>query len=242
VIMSRVGRFVEKVLRQRRIRRARIDPGSDAELRTAILLRSARLGAGSVREEFVTSLHQRLGAELAADPAPPVPVTRRRRFVQLTATAAASIGIGAGLDHVLTSAASPAATPPADNQTGGPPLSPDHGAWLAVATSSELREGGVLRFDLGAVSGFLRRTNGQVAAVSGSCTHLGASSTWTQRPGSSTARATARRSRSPAPCCGTGCRSSWGRCRSSRCARPTGRSRFSYRTVPVRNPPPYWWV
>jgi len=173
VIMSRVGRFVEKVLRQRRIRRARIDPGSDAELRTAILLRSARLGAGSVREEFVTSLHQRLGAELAADPAPPVPVTRRRRFVQLTATAAASIGIGAGLDHVLTSAASPAATPPADNQTGGPPLSPDHGAWLAVATSSELREGGVLRFDLGAVSGFLRRTNGQVAAVSGSCTHLG---------------------------------------------------------------------
>lgn len=31
----------------------------------------------------------------------------------------------------------------------------------------------MLRFDLGTVTGFVRRTNGQVAAVSGACTHLG---------------------------------------------------------------------
>jgi cytochrome b6-f complex iron-sulfur subunit len=167
--MSRVGRFVEKVLRQRRIRRARIDPGSDAELRTAILLRSARLGAGSVREEFVTSLHQRLSSEFAADPAPPAPVTtRRRRFVQLTATAAAALGIGAGLDHILTGAATAAPSTSVEET-----LTPDHAQWRTVANSHELPEGGVLRFDLGTVTGFLRRTNGQVAAVSGICTHLG---------------------------------------------------------------------
>jgi nitrite reductase/ring-hydroxylating ferredoxin subunit len=161
--MSRVTRFVEKVLRQRRIRRVRIDPESDAELRTAILLRSARLGAGSVREEFVTSLQQRLGAELAGQT--PIPVARRRRFVQLAATAAASIGVGVGLDRVLTSAT--AAGPTTEK------LSPDHGIWHTVAASDELPEGGVLRFDVGTVTGFVRRAGGQVAAVSGICTHLG---------------------------------------------------------------------
>jgi cytochrome b6-f complex iron-sulfur subunit len=163
--MSRVARVVEKVLRQRRIRRVHLDPDADAELRTAILLRSARVGAGSVREEFVTSLQQRLGAELAAAESPPVPVTRRRRFVQLAATAAASIGIGVGLDRVVTSATAPGL---ATEQ-----LSPDHGAWRTVAASDELPEGGVLRFDVGTVTGFVRRTGGQVAAVSGICTHLG---------------------------------------------------------------------
>ena len=176
--MSRMGRFVEKVsrqrlvesvLRQRRVGRARIDPESDAELRTAILLRSARLGAGSVREEFVTSLHQRLSAEFAADPAPPAPATtRRRRFVQLTATAAAALGIGAVVDHVLTGAATAAA--PANEQSN---LEPDHAAWRTVAVSTDLPEGGVVRFDTGTVVGFIRRTNGKVAAVSGICTHLG---------------------------------------------------------------------
>ncbi|HEX4721303.1 MAG TPA: Rieske (2Fe-2S) protein [Pseudonocardiaceae bacterium] len=175
--MSRIGRFVEKVsrqrfvervLRQRRIGRARIDPESDAELRTAILLRSARLGAGSVREEFVTSLHQRLSSEFAADPAPPAPATtRRRRFVQLAATAAAALGVGVGLDHVLTGAAT-AASPV--NQSD---LEPDHATWRTVAVSTDLPEGGVVRFDTGTVVGFIRRTNGKVAAVSGICTHLG---------------------------------------------------------------------
>ena len=170
--MSRVGRFVEKVLRQRRVRRARIDPESDAELRTAILLRSARLGAGSVREEFVTSLHQRLSSEFAADPAPPAPVTtRRRRFVQLAATAAAALGVGAGLDHVLTGAAT--AAPATNDNVVGPTLEPDHANWRTVAFSTDLPEGGVVRFDTGTVVGFIRRANGKVAAVSGICTHLG---------------------------------------------------------------------
>ena len=167
--MSRVGRVVEKLLAGRRLRRVRIDPDSDAELRTAILLRSARVGAGSVREEFVTSLQQRLSAELATDAAtPPASVTRRRRFVQLAATAAASIGVGVGIDRlVLAGGGVVAAGQPATPRE----LQPDSGAWLAVFPSSDLPEGGVRRFDLGTVTGFLRRTNGTVAGVSGICTH-----------------------------------------------------------------------
>lgn len=169
--MSRVQRFVEKILRQQRIGRARIEPEADPELRTAILLRSARLGAGTVREEFVTSLHQRLATELAEDAKPSTVVTtRRRRFIQLAGTAAASVGLGVAADQLVTGGA--VASSPPSGRTD-PPLAPDHGVWQTIADSSALPEGRVLRFDLGTVTGFLRRTNGNVAAVSGACTHLG---------------------------------------------------------------------
>jgi nitrite reductase/ring-hydroxylating ferredoxin subunit len=166
--MSRVQRFVERVLRQQRTGRTRPEPESDAELRTAILLRSARLGAGSVREEFVTSLHQRLADELAQDATPaPAVTTRRRRFMQLTATAAAAVGIGAVADHLITGATV------AESTTDQELVDPDHGVWQTVADSTALPEGRVLRFDLGTVTGFVRRSNGKVGAVSGVCTHLG---------------------------------------------------------------------
>ncbi|HKN97831.1 MAG TPA: Rieske (2Fe-2S) protein, partial [Pseudonocardiaceae bacterium] len=63
-------RFVANLLHQRRQGRLRVDPALDAELRTAILLRSARVGADSVREEFVSALYQRLATELGGVPAP----------------------------------------------------------------------------------------------------------------------------------------------------------------------------
>jgi nitrite reductase/ring-hydroxylating ferredoxin subunit len=171
--MSRVQRIIEKILRQQRIGRAKTDPEADAELRAAILLRSARLGAGSVREEFVTSLHQRLAEELAEDgkPAPVMITTRRRRFVQMTATAAAAVGIGAVADHLLTGGGAVAADQ--QSTTGDQLVDPDHGVWQTVADSTTLPEGRVLRFDLGTVTGFVRRNNGIVGAVSGACTHLG---------------------------------------------------------------------
>jgi hypothetical protein len=70
-------RFIDDLLHQRRGRRTNIAPEHDAELRTAILLRSARPGAGAPREEFVTELHERLANELNPEPAP-VPLARRR--------------------------------------------------------------------------------------------------------------------------------------------------------------------
>nr|MBA2324177.1 Rieske (2Fe-2S) protein [Pseudonocardiales bacterium] len=47
------------------------------------------------------------------------------------------------------------------------------GQWRTVAASTELPVGGVNRFDLGTVIGFVMRNGGQLAAVSGLCTHLG---------------------------------------------------------------------
>jgi nitrite reductase/ring-hydroxylating ferredoxin subunit len=164
-------RFLENLLRQRRTRRLRVDPETDAELRTAILLRSARVGADSVREEFVSSLHQRLANELDG-PATPVPLARRRVIVGLGATAAASAavgaGLGAGLDHVLAAGAVAAA--PDDVQSE---LSPDNGVWTTVAASVDLPDGSSVRFDLGTITGFVSRGNGRLWAVSGICTHLG---------------------------------------------------------------------
>jgi cytochrome b6-f complex iron-sulfur subunit len=166
-----VRRFIDGLLRQRRGRRVNIGPESDAVLRTAILLRSARPGAGAPREEFVTELHERLAQELDPQSVPSsVPLARRRRFVQLTATAAASVAVGVGLDRVLADRSNPAV--PAAAGVVGPPLSPEHGVWRTVAVSADLPEGAVLRFDLGAITGFVRRTRGAVAAVSGVCTHL----------------------------------------------------------------------
>jgi nitrite reductase/ring-hydroxylating ferredoxin subunit len=162
-------RFVDDLLHQRRGRRTTIDPEHDAELRTAILLRAARPGAGAPREEFVTALHDRLAHALSPEPVP-VPLARRRRFVQLTATAAASVAVGVGLDRILTGRS--AAPVPGAAGTAGPALSPEHGVWRTVAVSADLPEGAVLRFDLGVITGFVRRTRGEVAAVSGACTHL----------------------------------------------------------------------
>jgi nitrite reductase/ring-hydroxylating ferredoxin subunit len=170
-----VRRFVDDLLHQRRGRRTTIDPAHDDELRAAILLRAARPGAGAPREEFVTALHDRLAHELSAEqassPSPGlVPVARRRRFVQLIATAAASVAVGVGLDRILNGRSGT----PVSGAAGpvGPPLSPEHGVWRTVAVSADLPEGAVLRFDLGVITGFVRRTRGQVAAVSGVCTHL----------------------------------------------------------------------
>lgn len=170
--MRGTRQFVEDLLRQRRSRPVRVDPEQDAELRTAITLRAARPGAGAPREEFVSELHQRLSAELAEPPAGQ-PITRRRHIVQVAAVAAASAGVGAGLDQVL--AAHPGTRPPTD-QAGQPPdstLAPDFGEWRTVAITTDLPEGGVRPFDLGSVTGFVRRSDGQVHAVSGVCTHLG---------------------------------------------------------------------
>ena len=159
--MTGLRRFVENLLRQRRGQAVAVDPEYDGELRTAILLRSARPGADAPTEEFVSQLHQRLTTELA-DPDRPR-VTRRRRIVQVASVAAASAAVGAGLNQVLTP--QPLRHQPAD--------AAGHGGWQTVAAGTDLPEGGVLAFDLGVLNGFVRRSGGQVLAVSGVCTHLG---------------------------------------------------------------------
>jgi cytochrome b6-f complex iron-sulfur subunit len=162
-------RFVTRLLRQRRPGKLHVDPAQDSELRTAILLRSARMGADSVREDFVSSLHQRLAAELD-DPPAPVPMPRRGMIVRLGATVAASVAAGVGLDRLLSSRKQePVPGTPTQQQE----LTPDNGMWTTVAASRDLPEGSSVQFDLGTITGFVSRTKDKVWAVSGICTHLG---------------------------------------------------------------------
>ncbi|MFE0027171.1 ubiquinol-cytochrome c reductase iron-sulfur subunit [Amycolatopsis sp. NPDC059021] len=162
-----VRRFVKDLLRQRRPRRFDAGAGDEAELRVAVRLRAARPGSGAPTEEFVAGLHRRLAAELGDEA--PSRGGSRRRFVRLTSTAAAAAVLGAGVDHLVTSGGEEAAAPPPPDRT----LRPEHGEWRAVVAGKDLPEGGVRPFDFGSVAGFVERADGQVRAVSATCTHLG---------------------------------------------------------------------
>ena len=152
-------RYVEDLLAGRRPRPFKASEDEAAEVRAAILLQQQDDGEPS--EEFVEGLRDRLASELGERK----PGNNRRRFVQLTAAAAATAAAGAGIDHLLTT--STAAAPKEQN------LVPDNGEWRAVVASTDLPDGTVRPFDLGAVAGFLRRDAGEVSAVSAVCTHLG---------------------------------------------------------------------
>ena len=165
--MRGVRRYVKDLLQHRRPRPFEADAADAAELRAAIALRAAGPD-NAPSEEFVEALHQRLRTEL--DDAPPQSSrSSRRRFVaSMAAASAASVALGAGLDRALTSGDGNTAGPPPADET----VIPDHGEWHAVVAAKDLPEGGVRPFDLGAIVGFVHRTDGQVHAVSGVCTHL----------------------------------------------------------------------
>jgi hypothetical protein len=78
--MGAINRYTEDLLRGRRPGAFRASPDEAALARTAITLRSARPGSGAPTEEFVTSLHKRLAAELgdaSTKPAAPGPSAPR---------------------------------------------------------------------------------------------------------------------------------------------------------------------
>jgi cytochrome b6-f complex iron-sulfur subunit len=165
--MRGLARYLEDLLGQRRPRRFRPAPEDDAVVRTAIALRAARPGSGEPREAFTAELHERLATELG-----PVPQAERgrfrasrRQFVQVASVAATAAALGAGVDHIVESDGSSSAP-----QAGGT-LTPNAGRWQAVVASADLAEGAVRPFTTGSVVGFVTRTGGQAAAVSGVCTH-----------------------------------------------------------------------
>lgn len=170
-------RFVADLLRGRRPRSFRAEESDVGQLRAAITLRAAQPGSPAPREQFVTDLHRRLSAELAREqggeivepvaPARPVVDGTRRRLVAAGSIAAAAAAVGAVVDHALTTRGG------ALSAGGQQTLIPTTGAWRTVSTSADLAEGGVQRFDLGTVVGFVARSDGQLRAVSGICTHLG---------------------------------------------------------------------
>jgi nitrite reductase/ring-hydroxylating ferredoxin subunit len=165
-------RYLADLLRGRRPRPFAVeDPEDIAALRAAITLAAARPGADAPRADFVAELHRKL----AEDANPVVPLApraagpTRRRVLVTGSVAAGAATIGAGLGHVLTSR---------QNGSGGvvsaaPTLEPNVGTWRGIGASADLAEGGVQRFDLGSVVGFVSRDAEGVRAVSGICTHLG---------------------------------------------------------------------
>jgi len=160
-----VRRFVEDLLRGGRTRGFRPDDEEAAQMRAAIELRAGRAGSGAASEEFVADLRRRLATELDEDDADAVAPIRsgRRRVLQFGSVAAAGLAVGA--------VAARAASTSADVAEG--PLVPNDGTWTRVAASTDLPDGGVRGFDVDGVTGFVRRDGGQVAAVSGICTHQG---------------------------------------------------------------------
>jgi nitrite reductase/ring-hydroxylating ferredoxin subunit len=166
-------RYVEDLLRSRRPRSFRADEADVAELRTAIILRAAR-GDDAPRKEFVAALHRRLAAQQAADPGPAGAIVRPLRRRGLIAggvgIAAAGAALGALVDRAVLNSHGSAGS---GSGTPGETLEPARGEWRTVAASDQLPEGAVRAFDLGAIVGFVRRVDGVVRAVSGTCSHQG---------------------------------------------------------------------
>jgi nitrite reductase/ring-hydroxylating ferredoxin subunit len=136
---------------------------------TAIALAAARVGADQPDEAFITGLHRRIAVEAARQEANARHAGRfapgRRRVLAATAFTATGAAIGFGVERLTSSGDD---TPPPEAV-----ITPRFGSWQTVAMDDQLPEGAVLSFDLGAVTGFVRRADGRVQAISGICTHQG---------------------------------------------------------------------
>jgi len=160
-------RYVDDLLRGRRPRAFAPDDFEAAQIRTAIELRAARQGPDAGDEEFLTDLRRRLAAQ-ADGTSPPVAksgATRRNVIVGTSAAAAAAV-TAVAVDRAVMG--SPAEAPAVAGQ-----LTPNDGRWQRVAASSDVPDGTMHPFDLGSVTGFVRRVDGKPRAISGVCTHQG---------------------------------------------------------------------
>jgi nitrite reductase/ring-hydroxylating ferredoxin subunit len=169
-------RYIDDMLARRQPKAFTPDEFEAAQLRTAIDLTAAREDAGEPRPEFVDGLKARLASEMSSDaatskdvaaPKPAMSATRRQVIVGTSAAATAAVVAGVSVDRFVVRPRTN------DQQVAEPNLIPTDGSWQTVAASGDLPEGAVQAFDLGSVSGFVRRVNGRVDAVSGVCTHQG---------------------------------------------------------------------
>jgi Rieske Fe-S protein len=168
MVMRGVARYIEDLVRSRRPRRFRVDEEDIGLARVAITLRAARPGSGEPAEEFVTELHKKLAADIEPPASQRAVGTRRRTLLRTATVAGAAAAAGAGIDHVLTSR-----NPSRPSPSAAGTLTPSHGIWLTAANSADLPEGAVRAFTAGALTGFIERADGQLRAVSGTCTHQG---------------------------------------------------------------------
>ncbi len=162
-------RYVDDLLRGRRPKPFAPDDFEAAQIRTAIELRAARQGEDAPRREFLADLHRRLAEQMSGVPpevAPKHSSTRRQVIIGTSAAAAAAVG-AVSIDRAVIAAQSH------EVPAVGGQLTPNIGSWQRVAASSDVPDGRMHPFDLGSVSGFVRRVDGKPQAVSGVCTHQG---------------------------------------------------------------------
>jgi cytochrome b6-f complex iron-sulfur subunit len=162
-------RYVDDLLRGRRPKPFQPDDFEAAQIKTAIELRAAREGSDAPRPEFLNDLRGRIAEQMAgASPnvAPKHSTTRRQVIVGTSAAAAAAAGAVA-VDRLVLG------VPTEGIPAVAGELTPNDGRWMRVAASSEVSDGVMHPFDLGSISGFVRRVDGKPEAVSGVCTHQG---------------------------------------------------------------------
>ncbi|HEV7421300.1 MAG TPA: Rieske (2Fe-2S) protein [Mycobacterium sp.] len=165
-------RYVDDLLRGRRPKSFAPDDFEAAQMRTAIELNAARMGADAPSQDFLSGLHRRLADQLddepPARPERPTWLSANRRQVIVGTSAAATAAVAAvSVDRLLGSGDS------RDEVDAAQELVPTDGAWQRVAASADVPEGVMHPFDLGSVVGFLRRVDGRTEGVSGVCTHQG---------------------------------------------------------------------
>jgi nitrite reductase/ring-hydroxylating ferredoxin subunit len=165
-------RYVDDLLRGRRPKPFAPDDFEAAQIRTAIELRAAGQGDGAPRPEFLDDLHRRLAEQMTGAPpaAPRMQNATRRQVIVGTSAAAAAAVAAVSVDRAVLGE-HPAEPPAADSAVGQ--LTPNTGTWQRVAASSDVPDWRMRAFDLGSVSGFIRRVDGKPQAVSGTCTHQG---------------------------------------------------------------------
>lgn len=168
-------RTVDDLLAGRRPRPFTASDFDAAQLATAIDLVAAREGADEPRPEFTTGLKALLVQDMSGDQGSATPMrarspsSTRRQVIAGTAAAATAAVASVAVDRLLF----PARIDQGQVAQGGAEMMPTEGAWRAVVDSSALLEGAVHSFDLDSVTGFVRRVEGRVQAVSGACTHQG---------------------------------------------------------------------
>ncbi|MEY9873259.1 cytochrome b6-f complex iron-sulfur subunit [Streptacidiphilus sp. MAP12-33] len=170
-----VDRYVDRLLGRRRPKPFAATEEELTMVRTAIDLAAAGPDAHEPSPAFVDRLRNQLREheqtrEATPEPRPAWRIPARRRFLAAGALTATGALAGAAADQILQGhGRSAQVQPPAASGE----LVPVIGTWQAVAQASEVPEGAVVAFDLGSVTGFVRRTGGRLRAVSGNCTHQG---------------------------------------------------------------------
>ena len=159
--IRRVSRWIDDLLHDRGPRGFRRADEDAKVLAAAIELRSASPGAGLPDPQFVESLQQRLARDTQGE----VPrASRVSRRTLLASGGLAAVGAAAGL------VVGERLTVPSTAQRE---LLPNGAAWTAVALLADVPDGTARSFDTGSVRGFLVNRGGEIAALSGVCTHLG---------------------------------------------------------------------